>query len=36
LIATGLFVLLNDGREANGYFDGVRPQQRTVFVKSTR
>ncbi|MES3033253.1 MAG: DUF5916 domain-containing protein [Gemmatimonadota bacterium] len=33
---TGLFVVLNDGREANGFFDWVRPQQRTVFVKFTR
>jgi hypothetical protein len=33
---TGLFVVLNDGREANSAFDWVRPQQRTVFVKFTR
>jgi hypothetical protein len=33
---TGLFVVLNDGREANGFFDWVRPQQRTVFLKFTR
>lgn len=33
---TGLFVVFNDGREANGFFDWVRPQQRTVFVKFTR
>ncbi len=33
---TGLFVVLNDGREANGFFDWVRPQQRNVFVKFTR
>lgn len=33
---TGLFVVVNDGREARGFFDWVRPQQRTVFVKFTR
>lgn len=33
---TGLFLVLNDGREANGVFDWVRPQQRTVFLKFTR
>lgn len=33
---TGLFVVLNDGREANSAFDWVRPQQRTLFVKYTR
>ncbi|MBL0938394.1 MAG: carbohydrate binding family 9 domain-containing protein [Gemmatimonadaceae bacterium] len=33
---TGLFVVFNDGREANSFFDWVRPQQRTVFVKFTR
>ena len=33
---TGLFVVLNDGREARGFFDWVRPQQRTLFVKFTR
>jgi hypothetical protein len=33
---TGLFVVFNDGREATGFFDWVRPQQRSVFVKFTR
>ncbi len=33
---TGLFVVFNDGREANGFLDWVRPQQRSVFVKFTR
>ena len=33
---TGLFVVLNDGREASGFFDWTRPQQRSVFVKFTR
>jgi hypothetical protein len=33
---TGLFVVLNDGREATGFFDWVRPQQRSLFVKFTR
>jgi hypothetical protein len=33
---TGLFVVLNDGREAGGFFDWVRPLNRTVFVKFTR
>jgi hypothetical protein len=33
---TGLFVVLNDGREAEGFFDWVRPLNRTVFVKFTR
>ena len=33
---TGLFVVLNDGREAAGFFDWVRPQQQSMFVKFTR
>lgn len=33
---TGLFIVLNDGREANSFFDWQRPQQRSVFVKFTR
>ncbi len=33
---TGLFVVFNDGREANGFFDWVRPQQRSLVVKYTR
>lgn len=32
---TGLFIVFNDGREADGFFDWVRPQQRTVFAKFT-
>ena len=33
---TGLFVVFNDGREATGFLEWVRPQQRSVFVKFTR
>jgi hypothetical protein len=33
---TGLFVVLNEGREGNGFFDWERPQARTLFVKFTR
>ena len=33
---TGLFIVLNDGREANGFFDWARPQQRSLFVKFTK
>lgn len=33
---TGLFVVFNDGREANGFFDWVRPQSRSVVIKYTR
>ena len=33
---TGLYIVVNDGREASGFFDWVRPQQRSVFVKFTR
>ena len=33
---TGLFVVFNDGREANGFFDLGTPQQKSVFVKFTR
>ena len=33
---TGLFVVFNEGQEANGFFDWVRPQSRSVVVKYTR
>lgn len=33
---TGLFVVLNEGQEADGYFDWVRPQTRSVVLKYTR
>jgi len=33
---TGLFVVLNDGREATSFFEWVRPQQRSVFMKFTK
>lgn len=33
---TGLSVVTNDGRAANGFCDWMRPQQRSVFVKFTR
>jgi hypothetical protein len=33
---TGLFLVLNDGREASGFLDWTRPQQRSVFLKFTR
>ncbi len=33
---TGLFVVFNDGREATGFLEWVRPQQRSLFVKFTR
>jgi uncharacterized protein DUF5916 len=33
---TGLFVVFNDGREADGFFRWVRPQARSVVVKYTR
>lgn len=33
---TGLFIVFNDGREAAGFFDWTRPQQRSLFVKFTR
>jgi hypothetical protein len=33
---TGLFVVLNDGRDAGSFFDWRQPQQRNVFVKFTR
>jgi hypothetical protein len=33
---TGLFVVLNDGREADGFFRWVRPQARSLVVKYTR
>jgi hypothetical protein len=33
---TGLFVVFNDGREADGFFRWVRPQARSIVVKYTR
>ena len=33
---TGLFVVFNDGRGADGFFDWRQRQQRNVFVKFTR
>jgi hypothetical protein len=33
---TGLFVVLNEGQEADGFFRWVRPQARSVVVKYTR
>ena len=33
---TGLFIVLNEGRTANGFFDWEQRQQRSVFVKFTR
>ncbi len=33
---TGLFVVVNDGREADGFFRWVRPQARSIVVKYTR
>jgi len=33
---TGLFVVFNDGEEAEGYFRWTRPQSRSVIVKFTR
>jgi hypothetical protein len=33
---TGLFVVVNDGHEANGFFDWVRPQSRSVVVKFSK
>jgi hypothetical protein len=33
---TGLFVVLNDGEEADGYFRWTRPQSRSLVVKFTR
>jgi hypothetical protein len=33
---TGLFVVFNEGQEANGFFDWVQPQSRSVVVKYTR
>ena len=33
---TGLFIVLNDGRAANSFFDLGAPQQRSVFLKFTR
>ncbi|MGQ0538233.1 MAG: DUF5916 domain-containing protein, partial [Gemmatimonadaceae bacterium] len=33
---TGLFVVINEGQEADGFFDWVRPQSRSLVVKFTR
>jgi hypothetical protein len=33
---TGLFIVINDGEEANGFFQWTRPQARSVIVKYTR
>jgi hypothetical protein len=33
---TGLFIVYNEGQEANGFFDWVRPQARSFVVKYTR
>ena len=33
---TGLFIVVNDGEEANGYFRWGRTQSRSVVVKFTR
>ena len=33
---TGLFIVFNDGEEANGFFSWVRPQSRSLVVKYTR
>ncbi|MBU6366310.1 MAG: carbohydrate binding family 9 domain-containing protein, partial [Gemmatimonadetes bacterium] len=33
---TGLFLVFNDGREATGFLDWTRPQQRSLFLKFTR
>ena len=33
---TGLFIVLNDGEEADGYFRWTRPQSRSLIVKFTR
>ena len=33
---TGLFIVLNEGREADGLLDWVRPQSRSLVVKYTR
>ncbi len=33
---TGLFIVLNDGREADSFFRWVRPQARSLVVKYTR
>jgi hypothetical protein len=33
---TGLFIVFNDGREADGFFRWVRPQARSLVVKYTR
>ena len=34
--ATGLFIVLNDGEEADGFFNWTRPQSRSLTVKFTR
>lgn len=33
---TGLFIVVNEGRQASGLFDWVRPQSRSLVVKYTR
>jgi hypothetical protein len=33
---TGLFVVFNEGQVADGFFDWVRPQSRSLIVKYTR
>lgn len=33
---TGLFIVLNDGRGADSFFDRGQPQQRSAFLKFTR
>jgi hypothetical protein len=33
---TGLFIVFNEGQEANGFFDWVRPASRSLVVKYTR
>ena len=33
---TGLFVVFNEGQQADGFFDWVRPQARSFVVKFTR
>jgi hypothetical protein len=33
---TGLFVVLNDGEEANGFFNWTRPQSRSLVIKYAR
>ena len=33
---TGLFVVFNEGREADSFFGWVRPQSRSLVIKYTR